>query len=232
MANGVSGTRGTSSFQSESGFTKFAALSPDAQAAAIMEAKSARVPLYLNGNSDLQRLLYNQNIVGLPEVISDDELDKVNGIEIYRTVNEAVDPNRGINLTAPAIAAQMMWGSQTYVASGTMAFHGEGLYFANDRTDSENYGYTRGDLQKTCVIRAKIKPGTKIISERKLVRECNKEIKNGTALGKALIGATDKRSLYAVSKGYKVIYDDYNYYDVIDRTCLAISDTVTAKSEK
>lgn len=210
----------------------FATLTPDKQAEAITEAFKATVPHYLNENSDLQKLMYNQNMIGLPDVITDSELDQEEGIEMFRTVNSVQDNNSGVSLTAPEIAQQVMHGQQTYVASGSMAFHGEGIYFAGDRYDSENYGYTRGDVNKTCVIRAKIKPSAKIIKENDLNKRISKEIKSNSKLGQALAKSSDKRALYAVCKGYQVIFDGYDYYDIIDRSCLSISNTLTAKSDK
>ena len=53
------------------GFSAFANLAPDQQAAAINKALVTTVPDHLNNDSDLQRLLYSQKIVGLPDVVSE-----------------------------------------------------------------------------------------------------------------------------------------------------------------
>lgn len=232
MANGMHRTKPRRETFVSNSSAYFASLTPDEQAAVITEASKATVPAYLNGNSDLQKVMYKQNIVALPEVVNDSELNGENGIEIFRTVNSIYDDATGVGLTAPEIAQQLMHGQQTYVASDSMAFHGEGIYFANDRYDSENYGYTRGDVNKTCVIRAKINPSAKIIKESNLNKQINREIKSGSKLGRALSNASDKRALYAMCKGYQAIFDGYGYYDIIDRSCLKISNKLTAKSDK
>lgn len=245
MSSGVSGTKGSRTVQPapppqpaprqipkgpvSNNFEAFAQLTPDEQANAINAAISSNVPDHLNSDSDLQKLLYSQRIIGMPDVVSDSQLDKMQGTELFRTVNSIYDSKNDVGYSAPEIATQVMKARQTYVSHGSNAVHGEGIYFADDRRDSEGYGRTSGDLAKTAVIRAKIKPGTKTISSSMAQTKANQEIRAGTELGKALKKSSDPRALYAAAKGYQALTSPWGYYSVIDRSCLVISDKITPK---
>lgn len=211
----------------------FNALSDAQKAALIVHASNQKVPDHLNNTSDLQKLMYTANLGGMPEVVSDSQLSKTPGTEMFRTVNSLYNSKTDVNLTAPQMADSLAKSRQTYFASSSTggAAYGEGLYFATRRSDSTAYGNTTGNLAKTAVVRAKMKPGTKTISYSSAASAASREINNGTQLGKALKGLNSQArpSVYALCKGYQALTSGHSYVNILDRSCLVISDKYTAK---
>lgn len=207
----------------------FANLTTSQQAAAINSALSTTLPDVLNNKSDLQKLLVSQNLTGVPTVVSPNQLSKTRGTTIYRTVNAIYDSNTDTGYTAPQIADQTLRSRHVRTSDGGTAVYGEGLYFATRLSSSLAYGKTRGDISKTCYMTAKISPSAKIITYNQAVRGADSEIRRGTQLGKALKLCSDPYSVYAVCKGYQAIDNQRGYINIIDRSCLTISDQYAAK---
>lgn len=212
---------------------QFAALPASQQATMINNALRQNVPDHLNNTSDLQKVMYALGVGGQPEVVSDSQLSKMQGTEMYRTVNSLYNSKTDINLTATQMADSLAKSRQTYVASNSTggAAYGEGIYFATRRSDSTSYGNVTGDISKTAVVRAKMKPGTKTISYSSAASKANSEVTRGTQLGKAMKGMSTpaRASVYAISNGYQALTSGHSYVNVIDRSCLVISDKYTAK---
>lgn len=207
---------------------------PDSQKATLMaHALRQTVPDHLNNTSDLQKVMYTMGLGGKPDVVSDSQLSNMQGTEMFRTVNSLYNSNTDINLTAPQMADSLAKSRQTYFASSSTggAAYGEGLYFATNRRDSTAYGKVTGNITKTAVVRAKMKPGTNTISYSTAKRGAAQEINQGTALGNVLMNMKSEArpSAYALCKGYQAITSGHSYVNVIDRSCLVISDKYTAK---
>lgn len=207
----------------------FAQLTADQQATAIENALRSSVPVNLNSNSDLQKLLYSQGLTSAPEVVTDAQLKAMKGRTLYRTVNSMYDSSNDIGFTAPQIAQMTMKSGQLYLPNGGKAVYGEGIYFADTLRGSTSYGKTTGDINKTCVMSAKIKAGTKTISTSRAWSDAQKEIKNNTKLGKALKKCSDPASVYALCKGYQTMDNGGGYHVILDRSCLAMSSTINPK---
>ena len=221
--------------RSSSGMTidQFAAMTDAQKASIINNAVRQNVPDHLNNTSDLQKVMYAAGIGGQPDVVSDSQLSKMQGTEMFRTVNSLYNTKTDVNLTAPQMADSLAKSKQTYVASSMTggAVYGEGLYFATKRSDSTSYGNVTGNITKTAVVRAKMKPGTKTLSYSSAASKADSEVTRGTQLGKAMKGMnrSARASVWAISNGYQALTSGHSYVNILDRSCLAISDKYTAK---
>ena len=222
----------------------FSRLTSAQQAAAINSALSTQLPSNLNSKSDLQKLLYSQGLTSAPDIVSDAHLKAmkndyivdmggssrvVRSNSLYRTVNSMYDGYNDISYTAPQIASMTMKSGQLYLPNGGKAVYGEGIYFATTRSASLAYGNTRGNMTKTCVMQAKFKPTAKIADYNTITRQVSAEISSGSQLGKALKKCSDPYSVYALCKGYQAMDNGYGYTIIMDRSCLAMTQTLTAK---
>ena len=158
----------------------------------IIDDRSIVVPDYLD-SSETTKVMYALGMAEKPTVVSDDQLDTMDGLVIYRTVYE------GDGMPPPssdAILDQIRHGDYTQMSGSGGSAHGRAIYFATDFEDSRIYG----DGEKNALImRAKIKPGSKFVHESTLKREMlDKHITTGTF---SYCSPQDVRSLYALSQG-------------------------------
>ncbi len=216
----------------ESGeFAKFMQMSDDQKADAIMTLTKQEVPIFL-ANNDFQKLTFAIGMNDMPTMVTDAQLSKTKGVELFRTVNSARDTRNGISYSAQEIAEQITEGTVTRVSDSGGSAYGRGIYFASNYKDSEDYGNTRGNISKTAVIRAKIKPTAKTISYRQAQSEAFREMSSGSKLGKALKKCDSRsvESIYALAKGYDIITTGHSYHNVLNRKSLLVSDTIKAAS--
>ena len=215
--------------QLSSSYDAFMNMTDDERADAITSAIAKSVPDHLNNRSDYQKLIYDLNMNDKPQVVDDSTLDAMNGTECFRTVNSVFNKSSDISFTAPQIAKQTQAGRYTRVSSDGQACYGDGIYFAQQRRDSVVYGNTRGNIQKTCVMRAKLNSNAKIISYNSARRGAMNEMSSGSKLGRALRRCESESavSIYALSKGYNVIDAGNGYLNVINRGALTMSKTIT-----
>lgn len=212
-------------------YDSFVQMNDDQKADAIAAAVSKDIPDHLNKNSDYQRLIYNLGMNDKPTVVDDNTFNAMSGNTIYRTVDAVYDRQTDISFTAPQIAKQVQAGKITRVSSDSKAYYGDGIYFAGSTYGSTGYGSTRGDINKTCMMKAKLNSNAKIINYRDAVSGVQNEIASGSKLGQQLrkCKSTSQASIYALSKGYNVIYDrNADYYNVINRGALTMSSTISA----
>lgn len=209
-------------------YSAFMQMSDDQKADAIKTAISQGIPDHLNKQSDYQKLIYNLGMNDKPTLVDDATLDSMKGTEVFRTVNSVYDRSTDLSFTAPQIAKQTQAGKITRVSNGGTAVYGDGIYFATDKKDSSYYGNTRGNVNKTCMMRAKLNNNANIISYRNAVSGVSQEISKGTKLGKILrnCNRTSQASIYALAKGYNVIDAGNGYMNVINRGALTMSKTV------
>lgn len=211
-------------------YDAFMKMSDDQKAAAIVQAISQDIPDHLNKGSDFQRLIYNLGMNDKPQVVDDATLNKMNGTEIFRTVNAVYDRATDLSFTAPQIAKQTQAGKITRVSSDSSAVYGDGIYFADSRSGSAVYGRTRGNVQKTCMMRAKLNSNAKAIGYYTAAQGVSQEINSGSKLGQALkkCNYSSRASVYALAKGYNVIDAGNGYYSVLNRNAVTMSQNVNA----
>ena len=229
----VDDTQTASAFSAE--YDAFMAMSDDDKADVILDAKSKGVPDHLAQN-DFQRLIYNAQMNDKPDVVSDDVLDTMTGVEMFRTVDSAYNSKTDIGYTAKQMVKQVQGGRITYT-DGAASVLGKGIYFAG-ASDGYNattafqhsthfYGSHAGDVNKTAVMRAKLNNNAKIADYNTMVRKANAEINSGSKLGRALkkCDYDSQASIYALAKGYNVLKNG-NYYNVLNRNAMTMSSSI------
>ena len=204
-------------------YDDFKNMTDDEKADVITSALGVGTPLFLD-DSGMQKFAYFTGMSEKPNKVSDAQLDKMQGTELFRTVNNAYNRSTDIGYTSNDIAKQIMDGDFTMYSDSGGSVHGKAIYFANSYSGSAAYGNSR---QNPVTIRAKI-TGGKSISEGQLSKQYSNALKNGDKLALACSNADhgSARNLYGLAKGYDVISDSYGYYMVLNRSCLTISDTV------
>lgn len=223
--------KSTNTKSGSSTYNAFLAMNDDDKADVIAASIEQGVPDYLADN-DFQRLLYNLNANDKPKLVSDAVLDKMDGEEIFRTVNAVNDSTSGINYSADLIAEQVLKGDSTRVSGDGASFYGRGIYFADNQYGASAYGKVKGDVKQTAQIRGKLNANARVMRYDKAQSGVNAEINSGSKLGKVLSRMdTDSRvSAYALAKGYNVIQDNYGqgYYAVLNRTAVTMSKSINS----
>lgn len=214
-------------------YDNFMAMTDDQKAQAISSLASQDVPVFLADN-DFQKFTYNLGLNDKPQLVDDSVLDTMNGTELFRTVNAVNDTTNRIRYNADDIASQVQRGSVTRVSDSGGSAYGRGIYFADDYTESSYYGRSKGNIQKTAVVRCKLNSNAKVINHSKAVSGVQSEISKGTKLGKALskCDRASQTSIYAMAKGYNVITSGHGYYNILSRNAVTMSKTIKAGSNK
>lgn len=199
-------------------------MTDDQKADVIAKARKTPVPIFLADN-DLQRVLYGLNLNDKPTLVDDAVLDKMPGKDLYRTVNATNDIKNRIKYSADEIGAQVIKGSVTRVSDTGGSAHGRGIYFADSYSGSAVYGHTKGNINKTAVVRAKLNSNARVISESAASSGVSREIASGSKLGATLrnVNSVDRTALWALAKGYNVIQAYNGYHVVLSRTALTAS---------
>lgn len=205
-------------------FDAFKKMTDDQKAAAITQAAKTPVPVFLAQN-DLQKVLYGLKLNDKPTLVDDSVLDTMPGKELFRTVNATNDPINRMKFNADEIAQQTIRGTVTRVSDTGGSVHGRGIYFADSYHGSTSYGNRSGSIKQTAVVRAKLSPTAKLISESSAQSGLSAEISSGSKLGRALsrIGRQDQTAVYALAKGYDAIVARNGYHVVINRSSLMAS---------
>ena len=224
----VDDTQVASAFSAD--YDKFMAMTDDEKADFIDANMKQGVPVHLAPN-DFQRFIYNSGLNEKPDVVDDTTLDAMTGTEIFRTVNNSYDRVNDISHTAPQIAKQVTQGTHTRVSDTGGSAYGRGIYFADNYSDSASYGNTRGNVQKTAVIRGKLNSNAKVINYHTAQSGARQEIASGSKLGRTLRKAdsASQVSLYAMAKGYNVISSGHGYLNVLNRNAITVSKDIKAK---
>lgn len=176
----------------------------------IISNPNIKVPDYLD-SSDTSKVLYGLGINNKPTVVSDAQLDAMQGREIFRTVYEqgTMPPP-----SSDAILDQIRNGDYTQMSGRGGSYHGRALYFATDFTDSTAYG--QGE-QNAMVMRAKINPTAKIVSETNLYNQMRSK-----GFNPKTSSSYDNVALYAVSQGIDGWYSS-TYTMMVNRGALTAS---------
>lgn len=215
--------------QPSADFDAFRKMTDDQKADAIMQARHTQVPVFLAQN-DLQRVLYGLKLNDKPALVDDSVLDTLPGKELFRTINATNDPVHRIKYSATEIANQTIRGTVTRVSDTGGSVHGRGIYFGDSYRSSVVYGKTPRNAQQTAVVRVKLSPTAKVISESNAISGLKLEIGSGSKLGRALskIGSQDQTAIYALAKGYDAIVASNGYHVVINRSSLVASKDIKA----
>ena len=223
----VDNTQTASAFSTD--YNTFMAMTDDDKADVISNSVKQGVPSHLS-QTDFQKFIYNSGLNDKPDVVDDATLNKMNGTEIFRTVNNVYDRQNDISYTANQIAKQVIAGRVTRTSDNGGSVYGRGIYFADNKRDSTVYGNTRGNIQKTAVIRGKLNNNAKVISYSSASSGTSQEIAKGTKLGKVLSKCDNKSaiSIYAMSKGYNVISNGMGYLNVLNRNAITVSSNISA----
>lgn len=223
----IDNTSTASNFSTD--YNSFMAMTDDDKADVISNSVKQGVPSHLS-QTDFQKFIYNSGLNDKPDVVDDATLNSMNGTEIFRTVNNVYDRQNDISYNADQIAKQVIAGRVTRTSDNGGSVYGRGIYFANNKHDSTVYGNTRGNVKKTAIIRGKLNNNAKIISYNNAFSGCQKEIRSGSKLGKALAKCDSDSavSIYAMSKGYNVISNGRSYLNVLNRNAITVSSNITA----
>ena len=126
----------------------------------VISNQNITVPDYLD-NSVTSKVIYALGMNNKPEVVSDSELDKMPGDDLYRTV---YDSSR-IEISGTEILDQIRYGDYTQLSGNLSSAYGRALYFATKFKDASEYGRKN---PTAVMMRVKINPSAKIVSENKL----------------------------------------------------------------
>ena len=179
----------------------------------IISDQNIQVPNYLDP-STTSKILYGLGMNNKPTVVSDTQLDSMQGREIFRTVYESgsLPPP-----TSADILDQIRNEDYTQMSGSGGSAHGRALYFATDFTDSRVYG--DGERNAT-MMRAKINPNARIVSETNL----NSMMSADASFQRSSISGTgrDAKALYAISHGIDGWYSG-TYTMMVNRGVLTAS---------
>ena len=178
----------------------------------IISDSSIVVPDYLDG-SDTSKVLYALGMNNKPTVVSDAQLDAMQGRELFRTVYESgsMPPP-----SSDAVLDQIRYGDYTQMSGKGGSVHGRAIYFATSYSGSATYGHGE---KNALVSRAKINSDAKIVSQATLTSQMQSKGFNvrGTI-------STDQRALYAIAQGIDGWYSG-RYTMIVNRGALTMSST-------
>jgi len=217
-----------------SGIANFMNMTDQQKADAISQALKTK-SFKINGDdapdTTFQKLAHNLGIDGLPNLVTDTDLDKVKGADIFRAFSSSTQDG------ADAITANVMMDNETFYSDTGGSAYGRGIYFMGESKNSnESFVLSKdvriyGSGSHSNIIRAKLNDNAKTISIDNVDTLLRKEINSGSALGKKLntLDRADGRSIMAISKGYNVITDSSGFSTgvtvVLDRSAISMSYT-------
>ena len=204
-------------------FSDFESMTDAEKAQVIADALNTGTPIFLD-DSSLQRFAYFTGMNDTPKVVSDSQLDKIQGHELFRTVNDSYDSRKDIGYTSTDIAKQITDGDFTMYSDSGGSAYGKAIYFASSVKSSADYSGSAS--QHPAMIRAKI-TGGKSISDGSLSSMYRSALNARDPLAVACSRAesSSARNLFALAKGYDIITTN-DYHMVLNRRCLTVSSKV------
>ena len=190
----------------------------------ILNDSSIQVPSYLD-SSRTSKVVYALGMDNKPTVVSDSQLDTMPGKDLYRTVYESgsMPPPSSAD-----ILDQIRTGDYTQMSGAGGSVHGRAIYFARDSFQaSSSYGMRE---RNAMVMRAKINPNAKIVSENKLMSTMQSDSSWNANFSKKNSGY-DEVALYALSHGIDGWYSG-NYTMMVNRGALTASSKNKRITEK
>lgn len=177
----------------------------------ILADPNIKVPAYLD-NSDTSKFMWAMGMNNKPNVVSDDQLSKMPGKDLYRTVYDTQNPPP----SGTDILDQIRTGDFTQMSGSGGSAHGRALYFARDDfAGSASYG-VRGN--NPVMARAKINSNANIVKESDLRRRM---VADGFSTNSSS-SYNDDIALYALSHGIDGWYSG-TYTMMVNRGALTIS---------
>lgn len=205
-------------------FSQFENMTDAQKAKVVSDALESGVPMFLD-DSGIQRFAYFTGMSDTPKVVSDSQLDKMSGHELFRTVNDAYNKSKDIGYSSKDVAEQIMDGDFTMYSDSGGSAHGRAIYFASSVSSSS--GYAGSASEHPVMIRAKV-TGGKSISESALTTKFNNAVKSKNPLALACNKARDsasRKNLFALASGFDIITTS-DYHMVLNRRCLTVSSKV------
>ena len=191
------------------------------------------MPNFLKKNDSFQQFVYANNINGKPvqEDAATFAKNSQGKVKLWRTVNQTYDARTDVGMNADQIAKQFIDGKLSRTGDGV---YGQGYYFADSRRASTSYGSTTGNMKKTAVVSSYLNNNAKVVSYATINNQMFRELRSGSALGKALQGVSNPNealSIYAMRKGYNVIDvgRGTGYYVILDRSAVTVNTAISAK---
>jgi len=184
----------------------------------IISNPNIQVPDYLD-DSVTSKVMYGLGMNGKPRVVSDSELDNIDGTELFRTVYEkgTIPPP-----SSDGILDQIRNGDYTQMSGSGGSALGRAIYFADDFVESALYG----DAEKNAmVMRAKVNKNAKIADYDTLQKAMVNDSAFTEYRHKYRMSSSkykDSVSLYAIAKGYDGWNRRHNYM-LLNRSALTVS---------
>ena len=180
----------------------------------IINDRSIVTPDYLD-NSVSSKVIYALGMDNKPAVVSDAQLDAMQGRELFRTVYEkgTMPPP-----SSDAILDQIRNGDYTQMSDSGGSAHGRAIYFATAYHDSAIYGHGE---RNAMVMRAKINPNAKVVREMNLYSQMQAKSSFMSKFGN--VNHRDQYALFAVSQGIDGWYSG-SYTMIVNRGALTASD--------
>lgn len=181
----------------------------------ILDNQNIKVPDYLD-SSDTTKLIYALGMDKKPTVVSDAQLDQMQGRELYRTVYETG------SMPPPSTADvidQISNGDYTQMSGKGGSAHGRAIYFSTDYGDSAIYG---SGERNPLIMRGKINPTANIRSESSLGRQMLNDTTWKSTIKQHRLSSSDNIALYALSHGIDGWYSS-TYTMMVNRGALTVS---------
>ena len=128
----------------------------------IINDSNIVVPNYLD-KSITSKVMYGLGMNNKPTVVSDEELDKIKGADLYRLVYESPKSS----LTSKEILEQIKFSDYTQLSDKGGSAYGKGLYFTDEYGNALDYSAWGASkdypaANNPMMMRAKLKPGTSL----------------------------------------------------------------------
>ena len=204
-------------------FSKFEKMTDDQKAQVIMDSLGVATPMFLD-DSPAQRLAYFTGMSEKPDVVTESQLKKIQGQNLWRSVHSAYNRGADIGYTPQQIYNQIATGDFTMYSDSGGSAYGRAIYF-----DIHKGSYGSGSGYG--IIHAKIKPNANIQSYSTVHNNAMREMNSGSKLGNALRAVRNADSasfmtVYCLAKGIDGYRDAGGYHMIVNRKALAISDTL------
>ena len=201
-------------------FNQFESMTDDEKADVIAQALGQSLPVFLD-DSGLQKLAYYTGLNSKPTIVTEAQLNAMQGQDIWRSVHSTYNPQTDIGYTSKDIYNQVATGDFTNYSDSGGSAYGRAIYF-------DVYRGSYGSGSRYTIMHAKVAPTAKTITYRSLMNAWQKERNSGSKLARAISQAdhASQANLYAMAKGYDVVIDKggSNYHMVINRRGLILSD--------
>ena len=159
----------------------------------IINDSNIVVPNYLD-KSITSKVMYGLGMNNKPTVVSDEELDKIKGADLYRLVYESPKSS----LTSKEILEQIKFSDYTQLSDKGGSAYGRAIYFANNFESARNYGIKQSN---PLIMRVKIKPDAKFVNYNVLEYDTFTDKRLIAIHSRKEIKGPDRIALHAIANG-------------------------------